>query len=180
MLKPSALALCVVIASEVCAQEKPLSVSTTVYTGYYTTETRGETNQSLQFVPFGAKFDITGFLLSPDLLSFSAQPEVSAGPQASEAGIGGGNGVRLEMTLLRKRAFPLTFRFSDVQVQDVYFGSLSQLSGYRSQNRYKDMGVTWEARPLGKELSVIFDWGTGSVDSRQTRSRRIAWEERCR
>ena len=59
-----------------------------------TPKTRGEANQSLHFVPFGAKFDINGFLLSPDLLSFSAQPEVSAGPQASEAGFQGGNGVR--------------------------------------------------------------------------------------
>jgi len=169
MRKPSALALCLssaIVSANVCAQEKPLSVSTTVYTGYYSTETRGEVNQSLQFVPVGARFDIMGYILSPDLLTFSAQPEVSAGPQASEAGIGGGNGVRLSATLLRKRAFPLTFRFSDVQVQDVYFGSLSQLSGYSSQNRYKDVGVTWEARPLGKELSVIFDWGQGSVDSK--------------
>lgn len=149
-----------------CAQERPLSIYTTVYTGYYETTTRGQVNQSLQFFPLGASFDINGFLLSPDLLMFSVQPEVALGPQASEAGIDGGNGVRLEMTLLRKRAFPLTFRYSNVQVQDVYFGSLSQVSGYRMQNRTKDIGVTWEVRPLGKELSVIFDWGKGSVDSK--------------
>lgn len=169
MLKPFALALCLsafVLAPAVRAQEQPLSVFTTVYSGYYTTTTRGDANQSFSFVPFGANFDINGFVLSPDLLTFSAQPEVSAGPQASEAGIGGGNGIRLEVTLLRKRAFPLTFRYSNVQVQDVYFGSLSQISGYRTQNRLKDMGVTWEARPLGRELSVILDWGVGSVDSK--------------
>lgn len=149
----------------VCAQEQPLNVSGTFYSGYYSTSTRGDANQSLKFIPLGARFDIDGYYLSPDLVTFSVQPEVAVGPQASEAGIQGGNGVRLRVTLLRKRAFPLTFRYTNVQVQDVYFGSLSQISGYRLQNRTKDLGATWEVRPT-KTLAMILDWGTGSVDSK--------------
>ena len=147
------------------AQEKPLNISATVYTGFYSTSTKGEANQSLEFVPLGARFDIDGFVMSPDLLSYSVQPELAVGPQASEAGIQGGNGIRLRFTLLRKRAFPLTFRYSNTEVQDVYFGGLSQISGYRLQNRTKDIGVTWEVQP-SKNLGLILDWGRGSVDSK--------------
>ena len=145
-------------------QERPLSVTGTFSTGYYDSQTRGEANQSLQFVPFGARFDINGFYLSPDFLSFSAQPELGIGPQASEAGFEGGNGIRFQATFLRKRRFPLTFHYSNVQVEDVYFGSLTQVSSYTLKERTKDLGVTWEVRiPNGPE--TILDWGTNSVDS---------------
>lgn len=147
------------------AQEQPLTASATVYTGFYSTSSRGDVNQSLKFVPFGAQFDFDGYLLTPDLLTFSVVPQLSLGPQASEAGIQGGNGVRLRVTLLRRRAFPLTFRYSNVQVEDVYFGSLSQISGYRLQNRNKDLGLTWEFHPT-TTASLVADWGTGSVDSK--------------
>jgi hypothetical protein len=147
------------------AQENPLNISATVYSGFYTTSTKGQANQSLTFVPLGARFDIEGFLLSPDLLWYSFQPELALGPQASDAGIQGGDGVRLRVGLLRKRAFPITFRYSNVQVQDVYFGSLSQISGYRLQNRNKDLGVTFELKP-SREMNLIFDWGKSSVDSK--------------
>jgi len=146
-------------------QERPLSVTGTFSTGYYNSETRGQANQSLEFVPFGARFDINGFYLSPDFLMFSAQPELGIGPQASEAGFQGGNGIRLQVTLLRKRAFPLTFHYSNLQVEDVYFGSLTQVSSYTLKDRTKDLGVTWEVRP-GKGLpETIFDYGINSVDS---------------
>lgn len=153
------------LSSVASAQERPVTVFSTFYTGFYSTSTRGDANQSLSFVPFGAKFDINGYLLSPDLISYSVQPELAAGPQASEAGIQGGNGVRLRVTFLRKRTFPLTFRYSNVQVQDVYFGSLSQISGYRLQNRNKDLGVTWESHPA-KGVDLIFDGGKSSVNSK--------------
>ena len=146
-------------------QEQPLTVSGTFSTGYYSTYTRGEANQSVKFVPAGAKFDVSGFFLSPDLLNFSMQPELNLGPQASEAGFQGGNGIRLRMTFLRKRIFPLTFRYSNVQMEDVYFGSLSQISAYSLRNRTRDLGVTWELKPAGLPVTTI-DWGTGSVDSK--------------
>src|SRR6202035_1148049 len=111
------------------SQEKPLSISGTISTGYYNSITRGEANQSLSFVPIGARFEMGGYYLSPDLLSFSAQPELNFGPQASDAGFQGGNGIKLGFTLLRKSIVPLTFRYSNVQVEDAYFGSLTQISG---------------------------------------------------
>ena len=64
-------------------QEKPLNVNVSVSTGYYSSTTRGEVNHSLSFVPLGARFEMGGYYLSPDLLSFSAQPELNLGPQAS-------------------------------------------------------------------------------------------------
>src|SRR4029077_12673279 len=137
----------------------------TFSTGYYNTVTRGEANQSLSFVPIGARFDIGGYYLSPDLLSFSAQPELNLGPQASDAGFQGGNGIKLRFTLLRKSIAPLTFRYSNVQVEDAYFGSLSQISGYTLKNRTKDLGLTWELKPHGLPATTV-DFGTGSVDSK--------------
>ena len=45
-------------------QERPLNVTGTFSTGYYNTYTRGEANQSMSFIPVGAKFDINGYYLS--------------------------------------------------------------------------------------------------------------------
>ena len=146
-------------------QEKPLAVSGTFSTGYYNTTTRGEANQSVSFVPVGARFDMSGYYLSPDLLSVSARPELNLGPQASDAGFQGGNGIALGVSLLRKSIMPLTFRYSNVQVEDVYFGSLSQVSGYTLKNRTKDLGATWEFNPKGLPATTV-DWATGSVGSK--------------
>ena len=68
------------------------------------------------------------------------------------------------LTFLRKRSFPVTLRYSNLQVEDVYFGSLTQVSGYTLRNRTKDLGVTWELRPKGLPATIL-DWGTNSVDS---------------
>lgn len=153
------------IAAGLHAQEQPLRVNGTFFTGFYNTVTRGDADQSVSFIPVGARFDINGFLFSPDLISFSAQPELTEGPQASEAGIQGGNGIRFRVTLLRKRFAPLTFRYANIQVEDVYFGSLTQVSGYTLKNRTKDLGLTWELKPNNLPVTII-DWGTGSVNSR--------------
>ena len=164
MQKLKICAWLLVLPAAVRAQERPLSITGTFSTGYYESFTRGAANQSLDFVPFGALFDINGYYLSPDFISYSAQPEVGLGPQASEAGFQGGNGIRLQLTLLRKRIFPLTFHYSNLQVEDVYFGSLTQISSYTLKNRTKDLGLTWEFRPRGLPSTVV-DWGTNSVDS---------------
>jgi len=147
------------------AQEQPLSIRGTFSTGYYNTSTTGQAaNQSLSFVPVGAMFDILGYYKSPDLVNFSLQPELNAGPQASDAGFQGGNGVRFSVTFLRK-LIPLTFHYSNVQVEDVYFGSLTQLSGYSLKNRNKDLGVTLELKFKSSPQTTI-DWGKDSVDSK--------------
>ena len=153
-----------VLAPLLCAQEQPLNVQGTVSTGFYSTTTRGEANQSLNFVPLGAHFEITGFYKSADFLNFSAEPELNLGPQASEAGFQGGNGIRFRSTFLRK-LIPLTFRYSNLQVEDVYFGGLSQVSGYSLKNRNKELGVTLELK-FKKLPSVTIDWGTASVNSK--------------
>jgi hypothetical protein len=145
------------------AQEKPLNVLGTFYTGYYNSYAHGDTDQSLNFVPVGAKFDIDGYYMMPDFLSFSLQPEFGLGPQASDAGFLGGNGIRLHFSFLRKR-IPLTFRYSNVQVEDVYFGSLTQLSSYTAKNRNKELGVTWEFHPHGAPKTTV-DFATQSLDS---------------
>ena len=145
------------------AQDQPLSVRGTIATGYYNTVTRGASNQSLSFVPLGARFEITGYYKSADFLNFTAQPELNVGPQASEAGFQGGNGIRFRVTALR-RLIPLTFHYNNVQVEDVYFGGLSQVSGYSLKNRNKDLGVTLELKPA-RLPSLTVDWGAASVNS---------------
>ncbi|MDE3198491.1 MAG: hypothetical protein KGN84_19235 [Acidobacteriota bacterium] len=145
------------------AQTQPLSVGGVFSSGYYNTWTHGDTNQSINFVPAGARFDISGYYLTPDLITFTVQPQLNYGPQASEAGFEGGNGISIRATMLRRR-FPLTFRYSNVQVDDVYFGSLSQISAYRLGTRTRDLGLTWDVK--AKKLpSLTLDMATGSVDS---------------
>ena len=147
-------------------QEQPLSIQGTFTTGYYSTFARGQENEKLSFVPFGARFDIDGYYKTPDFLNFSAQPEFNAGPQASDAGFLGGNGGRFQVTLLR-RLIPITFHYANVQVEDVFFGSLTQISGYTLKNRNKDLGLTLQL--ISKRLpATIVDWGVSSVDSQSS------------
>jgi hypothetical protein len=146
------------------AQEQPLQVNGVFSTGYYSSYTRDDVNQNISFVPVGATFNITGYYMMPDFLSFTAQPEINFGPQASEAGFQGGNGIRFTTTLLRRRAFPLTFRYTNVQMEDAYFGGLGQVSTYRLKNRFRDLGVNWELRPTNRPI-LYFDWDKSSSDS---------------
>jgi len=150
------------------AQEQPLSIGGAFTTGYYASSARGEQYENLKFVPFGAKFDMNGFFINPDLLSVTVQPELNVGPQASEAGFEGGNGIRLRTTLLRK-LFPLTFRYSNVQVEDVFFGSLSQISGYTLQERMKDLGLTLDLKPPNRFKPPSTGVSTRSIPSRGSR-----------
>ncbi len=149
------------------AQEKPLEISSTFSSGFYSSYTRGGGigDQSIRFVPAGTAFDISGYFFTPDFLNFSIQPEYHYGPQASDAGFQGGDGSRARVSLFRRSIFPFTFRYSNMQVEDVYFGSLSQLSSYSLKNRNKDLGVTAELNHA-KLPHVTVDWGLGSVDSK--------------
>lgn len=147
------------------SQEQPLSIRGSFATGFYSTSTRGEAHQSQSFVPLGARFDVNGFYINPDFLSFSAVPEFNLGPQASEAGFQGGTGITFRVTLLGKSISPLTFRYSNVQVEDVCFGGLTQVSGYSLKNRNMNLGLTWQFKPKNLPVTTI-DWGTGSVDSK--------------
>jgi len=151
-------------ASILHAQERPLQVNGVFSTGFYSSYTHDDVNQKLSFVPVGAQFNITGYWMMPDFLSFTAQPELNYGPQASEAGFQGGNGIRFTTTFLRKRTFPLTFRYSNVQREDAYFGGLGQVSTYSLKNRSRDLGLTWEWRPE-KRPQLFFDWDKSSSDS---------------
>ncbi len=146
--------------------ERPLTISGTLSTGYYNAYTRGggNENQNISFSPVSGEFDIKGYYLTPDLIDYSIQPEFISGAEASDAGFEGGNGVRLRVSLLRRQVFPVTFRYSNVQLQDVYFGSLSQLSTYTRKNRNKDIGLTAELKQKGLPTATI-DWGASSVDS---------------
>jgi hypothetical protein len=163
ILRTSTLLIGIAVCA--AAQERPLQMTGTFSTGFYSAISRGDANQDVQFVPFGAKFDVNGFLLSPDFLNYSIRPEVNVGPQASEAGFQGGNGIAMRLQFLRKQLFPVTFRYSNLQVQDVYFGSLTQVSAYTLSSRTRDLGLTVELKPHWLPYTTI-DWGRGSVDSK--------------
>ena len=144
----------------------PLTINGTFSTGYYNSFSRGGSNQDqrINFMPAGASFDINGYYLKPDLLNYSIQPELYAGAQASDAGFEGGNGIRMKVTALPKGLVPLTFRYSNVQLKDAYFGSLTQVSSYTLNNRNKDLGLTSGLNMAGLPAMTV-DWGMNSVQS---------------
>jgi len=146
-------------------QETPLNVNATYSTGFYSTYSRDVTDHSLNFVPFGAKFDVSGYWMMPDFLSFTAQPELNVGPQASDAGFLGGNGIRLNVTLLRKRIFPLTFHYANVQAESVSFGGIGQVSAYSLKNRNRDIGLTWQLKPRTGLPDFLIDWSKMSLNA---------------
>jgi hypothetical protein len=148
-------------------QEKlPLKVDGILSTGYYRSFTQGGGNgdQRTSFVPAGAALNINGYYLNPDTLAYTVRTELNAGAQASDAGIEGGNGVRMTATAFRHGILPTTFRYSNVQLKDAYFGSLTQVSSYTQKNRNKDLGFTVGLRSAGLPTATV-DWGTSSVRS---------------
>ncbi len=154
---------CLLSPSAIIAQTVPLTVSGVFSSGYYETWTRGQVNQKVNFVPASISLDVNGYYMSPDFLNFTLQPEFVYGPQASEAGFQGGNGISMRITALR-RLSPLTFRYSNLRVSDVYFGSLSQVSAYRLATRNSDLGLTWNVK-YHDLPAITIDWGIGSVGS---------------
>jgi hypothetical protein len=147
------------------AQERPLNIIGNFTSGYYRSYTRGGIgDQNISFVPAGAVFDLNGYFASPDLASYRIQPELYEGSQAGDAGFHGGNGLQLSVDLLRKRAFPVTFHYSNTKISDAYFGSLSQLSSYEQKNHNKTIGLTWAYRQRGAP-TVAIDWGTDTLES---------------
>jgi hypothetical protein len=146
--------------------EMPLTVTGTLSSGFYNSYTRGggNENQEISFIPASALFDINGYYLTPDLVDYWVQPEFNAGAQASDAGFQGGNGIRLRASFLKRQIIPVTFRYSNVQLKDVYFGSLSQVSSFTQKNRTKELGFSAELNR--KNLpTVTVDWSKSSVHS---------------
>ena len=146
--------------------ERPLTIDGTFSSGYYNSYAKGGGNgdQRISFVPADAALNLNGYYLSPDMLNYFIQSEMSTGSQASDAGFEGGNGISTRISALRTGAFPMTFRYSNMQLKDAYFGSLTQVSSYTQKNRNKDLGLT-----VGLNISglpaVTIDWGTSSVQS---------------
>lgn len=127
-------------------QERPLSLEGIVSSGFYTTSSRDVTEVRVSIVPLSLNLDANGFLGDPGFLSFRIQPMLTTGPQATEAGFLGGNGVKVDTTLLGGRGFPVKLRYSNVRREDVFFGSLNQVSGFRSMNHETNLGLNWQLR----------------------------------
>jgi len=139
-----ALGLLAVLAALAAAQERPLSLEGVMSSGFYTAFSRDVTNTRVSFVPLSLNLDATGFLGDPGFLSYRVQPMLTNGLQASEAGFLGGNGVAVDTTVLGGRSFPLKLHYSNVKREDVFFGSLNQVSGYRSMNHERSFGLNWQ------------------------------------
>ena len=82
--------------------------------------TRGETNQSLSFAPVGARFEIK-VLLSPELLSFRPSPNSTWARRRATPVFRAATASSCASHCYASIA-PLTFRYTNVQVEDVYFG----------------------------------------------------------
>ncbi|MBI5086085.1 MAG: hypothetical protein HZB13_15980, partial [Acidobacteria bacterium] len=120
------------------AQNHINNLSGAVTTGFYSTHAISPRNQQLRFVPLTLDLDFAGYYGHPDFLSYDVRPVLTLGPQATEAGFIGGNGVSASATFLRTRSFPLRVFYDNIQREDVYYGALTQISGYRAINHNRN------------------------------------------
>lgn len=126
------------------AQQKPLQLSGEVVTGYATTNAVDGSQLSQSVSPFGLFFDLNTYFGHPDFLSFRVQPRVNFGGEAPQAGFDGRDGVQVTAEFLRRRAFPLSFTYSNFRTDSINFGSLVGLNAVRQKSRYSDLGVSWQ------------------------------------
>ncbi len=149
----------------VTAQERPLSLRATMSSGFYSTFSRDVVETRLSVVPVSLDLAARGYIGDPGFFSYSVRPMLSVGPQASEAGLLGGNGVAADTTILGGRSFPLKLRYANIKREDVFFGSLNQVSGYRSINHEKVLGLNWQLRARHlPQLSVDLNRSDLSTD----------------
>lgn len=146
------------------AQHHLTSLTGTVATGYYGTSAMDPRAPRVSFVPLTLGLDAQGFVGHPDFLSYDVKPVATLGPQATEAGFLGGNGVSLSVWFLRKRDFPLRFFYENRRQENVFFGALTQISGYRSVNRNRSLGVGWEWHKT-RWPRLLLDWQKNDYDT---------------
>jgi len=160
---PWAAALLLAAAWPLCAQEQEKSVNLTgvFTTGFYSAQNQNGREANIATVPAIVNLDLFGFIGNPGFISYRLQPQLSAGSQAPEAGFLSGNGVTLSATFLGRRSFPLTLTYSNVQREQVSYGSLTRISGLRSVSHDRSFGLNWQVRaPDWPQLS--FDLNTAS------------------
>ncbi|MFQ5663306.1 MAG: hypothetical protein ACE5HL_05710 [Terriglobia bacterium] len=139
-------------------QEKPLSLTGVFTTGVYTANNQNGLAARVSTVPAILKLNLDGYLGHPDFLSYRVRPQLSAGEQATDAGFITGNGLTLTTTFLRQRSFPLTLTYSNLQREEITYGSLTRISGLRSVSHDRNFGLQWLLRdPRLPRLS--FDLG---------------------
>ena len=131
------------------AQEKPVSLAGRLYSGFFNTTNRNGAETGLSFVQLGVDLDLYGYLGAPGLIDYRVQPKLTSGPQATEAGFFGGNGVTLTTTFLGRRPFPLRLNYTNLRRENVFFGGITQVSGFRSKNHDRNFGLNWELRAPG-------------------------------
>ena len=128
------------------AQEKPATLTGVVSTGVYTTDNQNGRQARFSTIPANLNLDFSGYVGIPDFISYRVRPQFALGAQAPEAGFTNGNGLSLSTTFLRKRAFPLTVTYSNLQREQLSYGSLSRVSGLRSTSHNRDFGLNWQLR----------------------------------
>lgn len=175
------------------AQFRLTDLSGRIITGVYRTRAEDLGGRTISFVPLTFDLQTAGYFSHPDFLSFDVKPILTSGPQATEAGFIGGNGVSATAIFLRRRAFPAKVFYNNLRREDVFYGGLSQVSGYRSVNHDLNYGANWDLR-RARWPQVSLDWRRANLTSQpdisflpehKTRSsqagatftdRRLGWE----
>lgn len=105
-----------------------------------------------------ARFDFQSYLFDPDFISYRIQPRFSSGFQDAFTGMSDGSGVAVETVFLRRRPWPLRFRYSRFQ-RSLWTTGLSVGYG-RTTYRNEDsaLGVQWQLLlPKLPKLELNFD-----------------------
>ncbi|MCL4523127.1 MAG: hypothetical protein M1453_08235 [Acidobacteria bacterium] len=138
------IAAMILCALPLGAQQKPVQLRGEVVTGYASTNAVDGSHLTQSVSPFGLFFDLNTYLGHPDFLSIRVQPRVNFGGEAPQAGFDGRDGVQVAAEFLRRRAFPLSFTYSNFRTDAINFGSLVGLNAVRQKSRYSDLGVSWQ------------------------------------
>ena len=146
------------------AQQAAANLKGVLSSGLYSTHNRDPLDRHITFVPLNVDMDLAGYLGAPGFLEFDLRPELTLGPQSTEAGFTGGNGVSLTTNFLSHRDFPLQLTYENLQREDVFFGSLTQLSGLRSLNHNRAFGINWQWRKVHWP-HITYDMGNSFLTS---------------
>ncbi len=154
------------VAPLIChAQLRLTDLTGKVITGAYRTRAADLGGRTISIVPLTLDLRTAGYFSHPDFLSFDIKPVLTSGPQATEAGFIGGNGISLTTDFLRRRAFPLRVFYNNIRREDVYYGGMAQVSGYSSMNHDLNYGLNWDLHRV-RWPRISLDWRRAKLTSR--------------
>ncbi|MBI4890650.1 MAG: hypothetical protein HY821_08485 [Acidobacteria bacterium] len=130
--------------SQIVVPEAPRHLSGSLALGYLDSRSKEFFVDEIRNPFTSVRFDYQSYFLDPDFLSYRIQPRFASGFQDIFSGISDGTGVAAEADFLRRRYWPLQFKYSFLRRQILTSSQTGSYSRFVSNSDDSIIGVRWQ------------------------------------